>query len=437
MLALVGSTLLIRDAVIVTQDAQRRVVRGDLRAEDGIITHVGEGAPQHADITIDAAGDILSPGFVNAHTHSPMTLLRGLGDDLTLEAWLRTRIWPAEANVTREDVEAGTDLALLEMTRTGTTAFADMYFFADATAECTEKAGLRGVVSSTLTDFDTPERKAFDMPEAARRFVKRWSGHPLISPAIAPHSTYACGEDKLAFARTLRDETGARIHTHCSETRFEVQDVLQARGARPVGVLERHDLLRDAILAHCGWVTKDEVRTLAQHGAHAVHCPVSNLKLATGSTMPFHEMLDAGVNVALGTDGAASNNTLDIIETAKFAALVQKQHRWDARAASAQQVLDAATRGGARALRTGSGALELGAPADLALISTKAPHMAPLHDPVSTLVYCANGADVRATIVAGRVLYLDGTWSTLEAPQVMKRGNEAAQRLARAAGLRS
>ncbi|MFA5861059.1 MAG: amidohydrolase [Candidatus Thermoplasmatota archaeon] len=429
-------TLLVKDATIVTQDAKRRVVRGDLRAEEGVITHVGPIAPQHADVVIEAKGDILLPGLVNAHTHSPMTLLRGLGDDLPLEDWLRTRIWPAEKNLTRSDIEAGTDLALLEMTRTGTTAFADMYFYADATAECTKKAGLRGLIAGTLVDFDTPEHKYGSLRDATRKFVQRWSGHPLISPAIAPHSTYTCSDETLDFARQLRDETGARIHTHCSETRFEVQDVLQKRGARPVGVLEKHDLLRDAVLAHCGWVTKEEIQTLSRHAAHAVHCPVSNLKLATGGTMPFMEMLDAKLNVALGTDGAASNNTLDLIETAKFAALVQKQHRWDARAANAQQVLDAATRGGARALHTGSGALEVGAPADLVLVSTRAPHMAPLHDPVSTLAYCANGADVRATIVAGRVLYLDGQHKTLDAERVIARANEAAERVASSAGLR-
>lgn len=429
------TTLLVRDARILTQRDDRAILRGDVRAEDGRITHVGTGAPQHADEVIDARGDLLLPGLVNAHTHAAMVLFRGLADDLPLEAWLRERIWPAEAKLTRDDIEAASDLALLEMVRGGTTAFNDMYFFADATAERAAAAGVRASIGATLLDFDTPEQKASELRTWARAFVKRWQGHALVTPTLAPHATYTCGDDTLAFVRELRDETHARVHTHCSETRFEVQDVLAKRGARPIDVLRKHDLLRDSILAHCGWVTKDEVRAMGAEAAHAVHCPVSNLKLATGGTMPMMEMLDAGVNVALGTDGAASNNTLDLFETAKFAALVQKQHRWDARAASAQQALDAATRGGARALRTGPGAIQVGAPADLALVSTAAPHMAPLHDPVSALAYAARAADVRATIVAGRVLYLDGAYRTLDAERVKSRAVKAAERIARAAGL--
>lgn len=423
------ATLLIRDAIVLTMDATRRTLRGDVRIEDGKITHVGQ-APQHADTTIDAHGDILLPGFVNAHTHSPMTLLRGLGDDLPLEEWLRTRIWPAEAKLTREDAEAGTRLALLEMLRTGTTTFNDMYFFADSAAAAAESVGMRACIGATLIDFDTPEMKKDAQADYARAFAKRWRDHPLITPTIAPHAVYSCSDETLDTVRALRDECGLRLHTHCCETRTEVQDVLATRGARPIDVLRKHDLLRDSILAHCGWVTKEEIRTMAAAGAHAAHCPVSNMKLATGGTMPLLEMWDSGVNVALGTDGAASNNTLDVLETAKYAALVQKQHRWDARAAPAERVLEAATLGGRRALGLSAGGIAVGEPADLALVSTNSPHMRPVHDPASTLVYCAAGADVRATIVNGRILYLDGTWETMDAAGAISRAQRAGERLA-------
>lgn len=412
-------------------DAKQRTLRGDVRIEDGIISAVGE-APQHADQTIDAHGGILIPGLVNAHTHSAMTLLRGLGDDLPLEEWLRTRIWPAEQNLTADDVTAGTRHAILEMLASGTTAFNDMYFFAESTAATVVSVGMRAHVGATLIDFDTPELKQEQQEEHARRFAKRWLGHPLVTPTVAPHAVYTCSDATLERVRAIRDECGVRLHTHCSETRFEVQDVLGKRGARPVEVLRRHGLLEGAILAHCGWCTKDEVRQLGSAGAHVAHCPVSNMKLATGGTMPLLEMWDAGVNVAIGTDGAASNNTLDVLESAKYAALVQKQHRWDARAAPAARVLEAATLGGRRALGLPAGGIAVGEPADLALVSAQGAHMRPLHDAASALVYCARGGDVRATIVAGRVLYLDGAWPTMDARATLRDADEAGARLAKA-----
>jgi 5-methylthioadenosine/S-adenosylhomocysteine deaminase len=423
-------SLLVKDAVIVTQDAERRLLRGDLRAEDGLLAAVGGDLGTDADVVVEADGDILLPGFVNLHTHTPMTVLRGLGDDLLLEEWLRTRIWPAERTLRREDVEAGTELALLEMARTGTTAFNDMYVFADASAEATVRSGLRGFIASTFIDFDTAEHLKEQHLTAARGFIKRWQGHHLVTPVLGPHSTYTLGAQTLDEVRALRDETGCRVHVHCSETRTEVQDVLERRGARPVEVLRRHGLLDDAILAHCGWVTKEEIRVMREHGSHAAHCPVSNMKLATGGVMPLTEMLAEGVNVGLGTDGAASNNTLDILETAKFTALVQKQHRWDARSTPAHTVLDLATLGGARALGLPAQGLVPGAPADFCLVSTQAPHMRPLTDPVSALVYCARGTDVRMTVVAGRIVYLDGAWPTVDADAIFGRAERVAARLA-------
>lgn len=423
-------SLLVKDAIILTQDAQRRIVRGDLLAEDGRIVAVGGDLGMDADVVVEAEDDLLLPGLVNAHTHTPMTILRGLGDDLVLEDWLRTRIWPAERTFVREDVVVGTELALLEMVRTGTTAFNDMYVFADATAEATARAGLRGFVAATFVDFDTAEHRKEEHLAFARGFIQRWKGHPLVTPTLGPHSTYALGPQTLDSVRELRDETGCRVHVHCSETRTEVQDVLERRGARPVEVLRRHGLLEDAVLAHCGWVTKEEVRTMAAAGAHAAHCPVSNMKLATGGVMPLEEMLEARVNVALGTDGAASNNTLDLFETAKFAALVQKQHRWDARSTPAQTALDLATLGGARALGLPSAGLVPGAPADFVLVSTREPHMRPLTDAVSALVYCARGTDVRMTVVGGRILYADGEWTTLDPVRIVERAERVAARLA-------
>lgn len=419
--------IVIRDATVITMDAQRRVVRADVRVDGGVVTDVGTGL--RGDDIIEAGGDILLPGLVNAHTHSAMTLLRGLGDDLPLEEWLRTRVWPFEARLSRADVEAGTKLAVLEMLRGGTTCFNDMYFFADATAEAAASAAMRAHVGATLIDFDTPEHKMERQEAAARAFVARWKGHDLVTPTLAPHATYTVGDETLARAKAIQQESGCRVHTHCSETRFEVQDVLEKRGARPVEVLRRAGLIEGAVLAHCGWVTKEEIRTMATAKASAVHCPVSNLKLATGGTMPFEEMRAAGQNVAMGTDGAASNNALDMLETVKLGALVQKQHRWDARAGSAAAMLEAATLGGLRALGLPSSGIAPGAPADLALVSTKGAHMRPLHDPTSAIVYGARASDVRLTMVAGRALYRDGAFATLDADKVIATAERAAQAL--------
>ena len=427
------ASLLIRGATILTMDREHRVLRGDLRVDGGTITHVGE-APQHADTVIEAAGDVLLPGLVNAHTHAAMTLFRGLGDDLPLEEWLSTRIWPNERKLTRPDVAAGSELAILEMARAGVTAFNDMYFFADETARAAKAAGMRAHIGATLIDFDTPELKVDQQEPHARAFHGRWRGDALITPTLAPHATYSCSDATLERVHHLRDELGGCIlHTHCSETRFEVQDVLAKRGARPVEILRKHGLLSGSVLAHCGWVTKDEIRTFAHEGASVAHCPVSNMKLATGGTMPMSEMQEAGVNIALGTDGAASNNTLDVLETAKFAALAQKQHRWDARAGNAHDVLRMATVGGARALALPAAGLVSGAAADLCLVSTRGPHLRPLHDPASALVYQASASDVRATIVAGRPIFLDGAFPTMKPSDIIQRAETAATNLARLA----
>lgn len=430
------TSLRIRDTTIVTQDDARRVLHGDVLVEEGRITHVGPAAGRkEADRIIDGTGQVLIPGLVNLHTHLAMGLLRGYGDDMSLEPWLETRIWPAEAKIGGPEMKAGADLGLLELIRGGTTSFLDMYWLQeDVMAPAVRAAGVRGWVGEGMVDIHQTEPGNPNKKLAGvERFIKaaKASKDPLVTPCPAPHGTYTCYPETYAEAARISREHGVPLHTHCSETRTEVHDVQAKKGLRPVGFLDKHGALHDrSVLAHCGWITKEEVRAIAAAGASVAHCPVSNLKLATGGVAPVPELHAANAKVGLGTDGAASNNTLDLFQTMKFAALVQKNHRWDATVLPAQRVLDMATRDGADALhRPDLGRIQVGATADLALVDFRRPHLVPRFDVVSHLVYAAGAGDVSTTIVNGNVLMADGKVETLQQAEVLRAAQEVAQRL--------
>lgn len=428
------STLLVRNATLVTQDDHRRVLHGDLYAEDGRITHVGAVAGRkEADRTLDGTGQVLLPGFVNLHTHLAMGLFRGYGDDLPLERWLQERIWPAEDRIDADAMRAGVELGLLELVRSGTTSFLDMYWMEEeVVAPACRAAGVRGwlgegMVDVGQTEAGQPNRKL----AAVERFVKAARGDPLLTPCPAPHGTYTCNPQTYAEAARIARDHGVPLHTHCAETRTEVHDVESRTGRRPVGALAQAGALGPrTVLAHCGWVTKGEVAEIAASRASVAHCPVSNLKLATGGVAPVPELLEAGATVGLGTDGAGSNNVLDPFQAMKLAALLQKHHRWDATALPAQQALDLATRGGADALhRPDLGRLVPGATADLVLVDFRRPHLVPRHDAVSHLVYAAGAADVSATVVGGRVLMAEGRVETMDEARVLDAAQRAAERV--------
>lgn len=425
--------LLLEHATILTQDAQRRVVRGSLRIEGERIAAVGDARRERGDEVLDCTGRIVLPGLLNAHTHAAMSLLRGYGDDLPLEEWLRTRIWPVEAKLTGELVRVGTELAVLEMLTSGTTGFQDMYFFEDEVARAAVSAGIRAWPGFALLDFGTAEFPAEKQPAACEGFIKRWLGHPMVTPVVAPHAAYTCGPDTLEAAGRMSAQHQVPLHVHCAETRHEVYEVEQRHGARPVAHLAKHGCLTErSILAHCGWITKEEVRAIARAGAKVAHCPVSNLKLATGGFTPLPELLAEGATVALGTDGPASNNTLDMLETLKFAALIHKHHRWDPTIIPAQQALDMATLGGAQAFgRSDLGSLEPGKLADVVVLDARGPRLQPLHDPVSQVVYSARGGDVEHVVVHGKLVVRDRRCLTLDAEKVVQRAAGAAHALTR------
>jgi 5-methylthioadenosine/S-adenosylhomocysteine deaminase len=338
-------------------------------------------------------------------------------------------------------MKAGAELGLLELIANGTTSFLDMYWMEeDVLAPATRQAGLRAWLGEGMVDVGgaTPEGQPNKKIAGIERFVKATAPKVAKDPATelvtacpAPHGTYTCHDATYLEASRISREHGVPLHTHCAETRTEVYDVQARTGRRPVAqLLHTGALHRHTVLAHAGWVTKDETRAIGAEKASVAHCPVSNLKLATGGVTPVPELHDAGVKVGLGTDGAASNNSLDLWETMKFAALVQKNHRWDATVLPAQKVLDMATRDGADALhRPDLGRIQVGATADLVLVDFRRPHLVPRHDAVSHLVYAATGRDVSATIVGGRVLMAQGKVETLDADKVMAAAQKEAERI--------
>ena len=420
--------LVVRNGTVVTVDAGRRVIaHGAVAVDGGRIVAVGTEAEVDGQFrareVLDAAGGIVMPGLVNAHTHAAMVLFRGVADDLKLMEWLQRYIFPAEKiNVTAEFVRAGTRLAALEMIRSGTTTFVDMYYFEDQVAEVCKEAGLRGVLGSSLIEFPAPDSKT--IPDAlayAERFLKRWANDPLVVPAVAPHSTYLATPETLKAARALADRYRAPILIHLSESSDEQSQVRERYGRTPTEHLRQLGILRRGVLgAHGIWLTPSDRAILKEAGAGVAHCPQSNMKLASG-TAPVRDMLAEGLRLGLGTDGAASNNDLDMFEEMLTAALLAKHASGDPTVAPAPAVLEMATLGGARALGMEDriGSLEPGKRADLVVVGLDEPRLHPLYDPVSHLVYVAKGADVRHVIVEGRVIMRDRRVLTLDEKAVV------------------
>lgn len=397
---------------------------GAVAVKGGKIVAVGPEADVRARVraarTIEARDSVLLPGLVNAHTHAAMTLFRGFTDGLALEAWLETKIFPAEkVGVTAESVRAGTRLALAEMARTGTTTFCDMYYFMDVVAEETERAGLRAVLGSTVIGFPVPDAKDVDAALArADALLTKYQDHPLIVPAVAPHSTYTLDAETLRKCRALADEFGYPLLIHLSETRAEVADVTKRFGKSPIAYADEIGLFSSGttVAAHCVHPTDEDVAILAKRGVGVAHCPESNMKLGSG-VAPVGKLLAAGVAVGLGTDGAASNDDLNLFEEIDSAAKLQKVAALDPTAIDAKTVVRMATMGGARALRLDSkvGSIEPGKEADLVLVGGDREGLAPAGDPWSFVAYVAKGSDVAMTMVAGRVVFENGRFPTIDA----------------------
>ena len=432
--------LIVRGGTVVTMDGERRVVEdGAVAVERGRIVAVGRSADIARRFTsaqvIEAQGRAVIPGLVNGHTHVPMTLFRGLGDDLDLNDWLTKYIFPAEAkNVTEEFVRTGTQLGLAEMIRGGTTTYCDMYYFEDAIADETARAGVRAVLGETVIDFPVADNKTW--PDAMRyseRFVNRWKGHPLVTAAIAPHAPYTVSEEHLKEVRAFSDRTGAPIVTHVAETRKEVEDITRLKGAPPVEYLARIGFLGERVIAaHTVHLNEREIGLLKEAGVGSVHNPESNMKLASG-VAPVPRMLGEGMRLGLGTDGAASNNDLSMWEAMDAAAKLHKLSANDPKVVTAEEALMMATIGGARALHMEKeiGSLETGKRADLVIVDLDALHQTPRYNIYSHLVYATKASDVRTVVIEGRVVMRDRRLLTLDEALIKRKARAIRERVSR------
>ncbi len=381
-----------------------------------------------ADSVVNLADHMLIPGLVNAHGHAAMSLLRGYADDLPLKPWLEEHIWPVEGRMMSEQFVAdGTDLAIAEMITTGTTCFADMYFFADRIAEQVQRSGIRSQVGFTVFDFATAGGKdPDDYIHKGLRLRDTYKGNDLIKIACAPHAPYTVGDETLRRIATYANELDMAVHIHCHETAQEVSDSLQLYSCRPLQRLEDLGvLLPQTQLVHMTQIGDNDIRLIQENNCHVVHCPESNLKLASGFC-PVAELMEAGINVALGTDGAASNNDLDLFAELKTAALLAKGVAGDAAALDAHAALRMATINGARALgwQDEIGSLEAGKSADMIAVEVSSLSQKPLYNPASQLVYCNAGSQVTHSWVAGKALLTNRTLTTLNKQNLIQRAEQ-------------
>lgn len=380
---------------------------------DGTIGALGDGIRKEhkgeADLVIDGNGSIALPGLVNTHTHAAMSLLRGYADDMILQDWLSQKIWPLEAHLAPDDVYWGTKLACLEMIKTGTVAFNDMYFMMDQAARAVDEAGIRATLSYGFIDLFSPEKREAEC-KATETLVRhiRTLNNPRIRAAVGPHAIYTVSPEGLKWCAEYANEEKIGIHIHLSETEKEVTDCIAQNGKRPAAHLDDCGILTPrTVAAHCCWLDEAECMVLGKRGAAASHNPASNMKLATNRAMPYHWLLAAGANPCIGTDGCASNNNLDMFEEAKTAALLQKFFWNNPTQLPAPEALRMAGSNGAKALGLGTGTLAIGSPADIILVSTRTSRNTPLHSITSNLVYSCSGCSVETTICDGRVLMLE------------------------------
>jgi 5-methylthioadenosine/S-adenosylhomocysteine deaminase len=406
---------------------------GQIEIENDRITYAGtvrDTGCGSFDRVIDGRGMLALPGLINCHTHSSMSLMRGYGDDMPLMKWLNDRIWPIEEGLTEEDVYWGAALSIAEMLKSGTTAFADMYFFMDGVARIVEESGIRADLSFGMVSFGDDWKERI---QNSSRFYKEWNDKAdgRITVSLGPHAPYTCVPDFLAMVKETAKELGAKVHIHLAETTDEIQQIRDKYNKTPIEYVNDIGLFDSSVIAaHCVHLIDDDMRIMKEKGVNAVHNPQSNAKLASGIA-PVEQMLKMGINVALGTDSSCSNNNLDMISEMRAAALLQKVGNMDAVALPAFKAVQMATVNGAKALGQQDmlGMIKAGMKADIILVDMNKPHLYPQHDLISNLVYAANGSDVAYTMVDGKVLVDKGQLVTLDIERIYYEVDRSLKRL--------
>jgi len=425
-------TILLADTIL-TMNAEMLVIeQGAAAIDQGRITAVGPAEEItmrfHAASVIGGSGRVMLPGFVNTHCHAAMAYFRGLADDLQLKDWLEQHIWPAENRFLSEEFVADSaELACLEMLKAGITTMNDMYFFGAATARAAKMMGMRAIIGAGIVDFPTVAGDGADTYLAhAEAFIQEWRGDPLIAGCIAPHSAYTCGPETLKRVKQIADRLGCLIHLHVSETAWEVGEIQSLYGKRPVEHLASLGLLASNVVAvHCVWLDESEIEALSRNGVGVSHCIESNLKLASGIA-PVVKMLRAGVRVSFGTDGAASNNDLSLLGEVSTAAKVHKALTGDPAVLDAKTALHMATRGGAEVLGIDglTGSLEAGKRADIISFDMRKPHLVPMYDAYSHIVYAARPSDIDLVMVDGAILVKDGRATACNESDILAKAME-------------
>ena len=399
-------SILIKNGTILTQNKNRDILHADILIQEDKITEVTKGIKEKTEFVIDASNKLVLPGLINTHTHSPMTLFRGYGEGLPLEKWLEKKIWPAEKKMKEEDIYLGTMVGAAEMICSGTTTFNDMYLVTEKMIDAIKEIGIRAVLSDAIFDA-LPGRSLKSEFSRIKKSLElcKSTGGTLVKGALSCHSLYSCTEEGLTTTKELSRKEKVPFHIHISETRTELFDCLNIHKKRPFEYADSLGLLdSNTILAHAGWASKREIALAGKKAVTISHCPVSNLKLATGGIAPVIEFDQAGANITLGTDGAASNNSLNMLETMKMAALLQKHKYWDANILSAQRVLDYATINGAKALEINAGSIQKGKLADIILLDSRAFNLLPSHNIISNIIYSSNPTNLTEVIINGKIL---------------------------------
>ncbi len=421
------NSILIKDTTILSDS----IIKGSVLVVDNKIEEISTNlVDKDADIVINGQNKITMPGLINTHSHVAMTLLRGVGDDQDLQTWLNEYIWPREAKLNEELVYAGSKLAMAEMIKTGTIMFNDMYFYMEETAKAVEESGMRALLGYGMIDLFDEEKRKSELNET-KKFIDEChnTADGRVQVAVAPHAPYTCSEEILKESKKLADTHNLKLHIHVSETKQEVTDLQKERNETPFEYLNNIGLLdENTIAAHGVWTTPEEMKILKEKNVSISHNPSSNMKLASGIA-PINDYIKNGINVGIGTDGVSSNNNLDMFSEMKLTALLQKVNTLDPKVLPAKETFDMATKNGAKALGVNSGEIKEGKLADIILVNTNVPHMTPVRNPLSNIIYSALGTDVDTVICDGKILMENKELKTINEKEVISDAINAATEL--------